>query len=1239
VAGEQLDLSHLRNRRDFAAELTRLRESAGLTVRDVARALDVPDSTIGGYFSGRHVPTAKQTDLLRGMLRLCGITEEPLVEEWLRALARVRRAPGRRAGGAPVPYRGLSSFQPEDADWYFGRERLTELLVRRLREQRQLTVTGPSGSGKSSLLRAGLVPVLRTDGPVALFTPSDEPMKRYAQSVGSAYIVVDQFEEIFTGGCSAAERHEFIEAICTMPDGHLVLGLRADFYHQALRHALLVPLLQDGQVIVGPMTRDELRRAIVEPAAKARVDLEDGLVELLLHDIAPVAADGDAAHDAGALPLLSHTLLTTWERGGRRGLTTADYREAGGINGAVSATAEEVYASLTTNERHAAQQLFIRLVHVADDTSDTRRRVSRWELPLDVDAMQAVLDGFVEHRMITVGADDVELVHEALLTAWPRLRGWIDADRDGLRIHRRLTAAAAVWSGSDREVQALYGGGQLETARDWAANPLRSGELNSLEGEFLEASVDNHEAEIRLTRRRTRRLRRLLAGLTVLTVLAALLAGFAFRQKTMADRQRDLAVSRQVAIEADKLRGTDPALAAQLALAAYRISPTPEARSSLLDSYAIPAVTRLRGSSGVLQAAVVTADRRTMATAGADSTVRLWDLTVPGHPRPSGPPLAGYTGAVFAAAFSPDGHTLVTGGEDRTVRVWRLGRTPAEVTLTGHTDTVYTVAFSPDGHLLATAGADRTVRLWDLIDPNHPVPLGEPMTGPAGTVQSIAFSPDGHTIAAVGVDQKVWRWSLTEPRHPVRSGNPLAGPAKKLFAVAFSPDGRTLAAAGADDKVWLWTAGGASRTLAGPVSFVNSVTFSPDGRRIAAASSDGKVWIWDAATGKITGTLPHPGPVTAAAFVSESTVVTSAADGQARLWEVPGPIITGPADNIFTVAYGRGHVLAVTGADNTAQLWNVADPHRPVPLGPLLHDVTRSVRATGAAALSPDAGLLAVGDISGGVQLWNVSSPAHPVPLPVRITGATAAVESIAFRPDGKVLVLGADDKTARLWNVADPARPIPLGKPLTGTASYVYSPVFSPDGRTLAFGSADTTVRLWDVTDPARAVALGSPLRGHKGYVFSVAFSPDGRTLATAGADDEVRLWDISDRALPVALGAPLTGPRNYAFSVVFSSDGQTLAASAGDGTIWLWDVSGPGRPRTLATLTGPVGAVYVDAFDTGRPILATAGADRTVRLWDTDPGQAATHICATSGAPITEAEWREYVPGRAIQRPCRVA
>jgi WD40 repeat protein/transcriptional regulator with XRE-family HTH domain len=1243
------DLSRIRTRQEFAAELSAAKDRAGLTIRDVAKALGVPDSTIGGYFSGRHLPTARQAPLFSGILELCGITGEAEAGEWLAALGRVRRAPGRRAAGGPVPYRGLSSFQPEDAEWFFGREQLTGVLVEQLAEHRLLAVVGPSGSGKSSLLRAGLIPALRADGlRVTLLTPGPRPLLTLPASgleAGTA-VVVDQFEEIFTGGCDEAERQAFIDTLWTASGALVVIGLRADFYAQALRYPRLARLLQQAQVIVGPMTEDEVRRAIVEPAAKARIDLEDGLVELLLSDLAPTAVDGtvQGAHDPGALPLLSHALLTTWERGDRRHLTAADYRGSGGISGAVGATAEEVYGGLTTGQRRLARQIFVRLVHVADDTGDTRRRVSRDELPSDGSGdTESALDGFIGHRLITVHTDHVELTHEALLTAWPRLRGWLDADRTGSRIHRQLTVAAGIWRDSGHDPNLLYRGVSLAAARQRASDPLHQGELNPLEQRFLDAAIEHDQIEARAARRRSRRLQGLLAALVGVALIAGLTAGYALVQRGSADHQRDLAISRQVAGVANKLRGTDVALAAQLSLAAYRISPTPEARSSLLGSFTTPAVTRVPGPAGVMQAVAVSRDRRVMATAGADRTVQLWSLADLDHPVRLGGPLTGHTDTVFAVAFSPDGRTLASGAGDKTVRLWNIAdpRRPAPLgaALTGSQSTLYTVVFSPDGRTLAAGGADQTVRLWDMTDPRRAAPLGAPLTEPGGAVQGVAFSPDGQTLAASGADKKIWLWGLGNRARPARLGPPLTGPAKTVFAVAFSPDGRTLAAGSADDFVWLWPLHrtGAPRRLTGPASFVNSVAFGPDGRSLAAACSDGNVWIWDVDTSKVRASLPHPGPVTTVVFHGVDTLVTSASDGTARIWRLPGPLIAGPGGNIFSVAFGAGDVLAVTGTDDTARLWNVADPRRPFPLGPVITGITRSVRTTGAATLSPDARTLAIGDIAGGVQLWDVSAPARPVALPTRLTGPTGNVEGVTFSPNGQILAVSDDDRTVSLWNVRDPRHPVRLGAPLTGPANYAYSPAFSPDGRTVAVGSADKAVHLWDLTDPSRPAPLGPPLQGHSNYVFSVAFSPDGRTLLSGGADDTVRLWDVSDRRRPKALGPPLTGPKNYVFSAVFDSTGRTVAATAGDGTTWLWDVRRRDRPRTLGTLTGPAGAVYVDTFDTRRPLLATAGADGMVSLWNTDPDQVAASVCAGAGAPLTRSEWREYVPGRPYRHLCQ--
>lgn len=398
-------LARIRTRQDFAGALTALREEAGLTVRQVAGKVGVQGAhtTIGDWCSGRALPSTSSQPLLIKVLSVCGVTDEQ-VEHWLRAWRRVRRGPGRRPSG-PEPYRGLATFQPEDTDWFFGREELTTRLIDRLGTLDAAgggvqVVIGASGAGKSSLLRAGMIAALRTgclpgssSWRVVVFTPGSHPMRQLSHECGPAVqdvvessraagrdpiplraetlatgrlvLVVDQFEEVFTACDDEDERQRFIDAICAMataPTGAIVvLGLRADFYAHALRYQPLVAAAQ-AQLLVGPMSEPELRRAITEPAARAGLTLESGLVEILLHDLTPTAqrTPEGAAHEAGALPLLSHALLATWETAKGHPLGVEHYRGTGGIRGAVAKTAEKAYAALSSDHQEVARRLFLR---------------------------------------------------------------------------------------------------------------------------------------------------------------------------------------------------------------------------------------------------------------------------------------------------------------------------------------------------------------------------------------------------------------------------------------------------------------------------------------------------------------------------------------------------------------------------------------------------------------------------------------------------------------------------------------------------------------------------------------------------------------------------------------------------------------------------------------------------------------------------------------------------------------
>ncbi|HEX5405057.1 MAG TPA: helix-turn-helix domain-containing protein [Pseudonocardiaceae bacterium] len=1284
----EFDPARIESPDDFSAALRRLRAEAGLTVRQVAAATGTCTSTLSGYYSGKHLPQVNPPTVLRDILLACGVTEQA-VDRWRAALLRVRRRPGRPAVGAPTPYRGLARYEPEHTDWFHGREPLVRAILAKLTDRSAhrgpLFVIGPSGSGKSSLLRAGVLPALGQ--PWILMTPGARPILELAQHLadgvgiavdelegmlrddpvaaamairtrydGPGLLVVDQFEELFTMCDREGERALFaaaLAALATSADDdahrfHVVLGMRDDFYPAATHHSQLAESLQDGQILVGPMTEDELRKAIVAPAARAGLRMEPGLVELLVRDVTSTF-DTSGAHDIGALPLLSHALLMTWERRERSTLTVASYHDSGGIGGAISTTADRVYLSLDQDDRELARIVFRRLVHHDDSTPTTRRRVQLDELRIagSADGVDRVIREFVAHRLLTSGADGIEITHEALIGAWPRLRKWLDTDRASAGVRRQLTAASAIWHQAGCEPTALYRGALLDTAQAWADDPAHARELNELERSFLDASREQRAVQDRAARLRGRRRYVLIAALATLVLLASVLSSYVVAQHNVAARAHDDNESVQLAEQAARFHTSDVSLSAQLALAAYRIAPTPQARASLFDATSGPTETRMLGPDRVLQAVAVTPNGRLLATGGTDDHIHLWSLADRNRPRQVAPPVAGPTDTVYSVAFSPDGQMLAAAGADRVVRLWDV-RNPAHPKLlgrpiTGPTNTVYSIAFSPDGRVLAAGSADDMIRLWNIADLARPVPF-RPVTGFGDYVQSVTFSHDGRLLAAGGADQTVRLWNVTDPAHPTALGTPLTGPAGKVFSVTFSPDDRLLAEGGADQLVRLWNIADPGHPvamgapLAGATGWVNSVAFNSAGTMLAVASSDNTVRLWDVATGQVVETLPHPGPVTAAMFLDgDHDVATSDADGTTRLWSIPGGLIDDRADTVFSLSYpAAGNLLAVSAGAraDTIELWNTRDARHPVLAGPPIAGPAGPSEFAGSLGVSPDGHTLAAGNRDGSIELWDISDPRHPALLGRPPTVASALIESLEFSADGKLLATGGDDGLVRLWDVRNRARPRLLAT-LSGPANYVYGVAFSADDRLLAAASADDKVWLWRVADPAAPVRL-RPLTGFSSYVVGVAFAPHGRLLAAGSADKTVRLWDLSDPERPASLGPPLTGATNYVYSVAFSPDGRTLAAGSTDHTVQLWNVSQPARPALLGSLTAATDSVFVVAFAPDGSTLAAGTAAKEVRLWTIDPASAARSVCAWVGDPITPREWALYLPDRPYQPPC---
>ncbi|GAA3526143.1 hypothetical protein GCM10022222_06350 [Amycolatopsis ultiminotia] len=1251
-------------------------------LRERLRALHM----IALYRAGRQADALEQHEQLRRMLadelgvdpgpevqeayQRILVNEPALADPATRRVARITR-PQPPSSGERSPYPGLLSFSAGNAQYFFGRQQLTTTLVDRLGDPEEgggpIAVVGASGSGKSSLLRAGLAASI--DGmdlatprrwSWLLITPGNKPVEALASALAHAtgspqaeildhirhrpdeparilgnqrddrpVLIVDQFEELFTLCDEESERRAFVQALTAVstpteevpvPPLSVVLAIRADFYGHCAQFPELVGSLERA-LVVGPMTGASLREAIERPAELAGLELEPGLVELLLRDL---SAEQDTG---GVLPLLAHALLALWQvREGNR-LTLRAYAEVGGVHKAIATTADTTYARFDPFGRELVRRMLLRMVYVGEGVEVTRRRVERVGLiegSGNPEAATAVLDALARARLVVLDEHTAEISHEALLRSWPRLRQWIADDSEGLRLHQLLSQDALAWEREGKDESALYRGTRLAIVRNWADALPDDRTLAPVERELLTASVAREDRERQAEVHRTKRLRRLVVGLTVLLVVAVTSTVIALTERSTAIQARADATSRQVALRADSVRAADPALAAQLSLAAYRISPTTEARGSLLTTSGAPSATRLLGHTDGVAALSFSGNGTLLASAGKDKTVRLWDgksraalATVP------------TANAAYGVALSKDGRLMAVGTADGGVLLWDVHdpRHPARLaTGRGHTDSVVAVAFSPDGRKVVSASADKTLRLWTVASGKLVSPIV--LAGHEQAVTSVAFSADGQLIASGGYDNSVRLWRAADGT----SAGVLAGHTGAVTGVAFSPVGHLLASAGYDETVRLWDTETRSSvtTLTGATSFLEAVAFSPDGRTVAAGGDDHNTLVWDVGAGLKVATFAAPATIRAVTFSPDgSEVVTGAANWTVTMWDVRAAEVNGRAMSGWSMAFNpSGRVLASGHYDGTVHLWDMADSRRPkewAVLPPHGNAVT-------SVAFGPDGRLLADASYDHTVALWDVSDPRHPVRLST-LDASDGQLESVAFSPDGRTLASAGDDHRIRLWDISDPRRVGPIGAPLTEHTDVVSSVVFSGDGKTLASGSYDGTARLWDVSDPRHVVPKEKVSAAQSAPIRGIALARDGHTLATAGDDHAVELWDIT--ATPALLSS-LTDHTNTVTSVALSADGKRLASASWDRTVSTWDISDPRAPTLTGSLSGPADNVTAVTFNPGDGSITAGVADAPNVVWQNDPESVANQICATRGTPLSEQEWEKYVGDDSFVDPC---
>ena len=1153
------------------------------------------------------------------------------------------------------PYPGMQPFDEADAEHFFGRAAEIEEATQWLRLNPRLAVIGPSGSGKSSLVHAGLLPRLRRDGRyIQRLRPGPAPLDTLRATAGNGsgdvLLVVDQLEELFTLGADQADAFcDEISTLATGPDHKIVVTLRADFYPQLMTSPLW-PLFRDHRLELLPLGSDALRHAIVGPAVLKNVFVESALVERLV---------ADAADEPGRLPLIQETLVLLWKWLEIRYLPLSAYDQLlseatrlmtatsygapprTGLHVALARHANSAMAQIPVEGRPLARRILLRLVQFGDGRADTRRPQPRDALLSEGDdpmMFDAVLRSLTSARLVTMTGTEsaqtpiADLSHESLITAWPTFREWIEQRRVAEATRRRLQEKVAEWARLGHGSGGLLDDVELVEAERYIDSPDAAdlGIGHDLR-RLVAASRAALDEERSRRARSARRLRQFAGALALLLVVALALGALAFAQRNEAREQRDLARSGSLALQAVDRADGPLGAALLLSLEADKIRSTSRTRSAMLAALqAQPLVTRELWGGSAVQTLDLSPDRSRVVAGLRDGSVRAWEIA-------TGRAVFGPTmveGEPRSAAFSHDGERVAVGTTKGEIVILDADTGDQVDSHVGdHEGSVRALDYSRDGKWLASGGDEGDV----LLRPTAAGGAAIQLEGHRDWVTTVAFSPDSETLftgagrsTGTSEDQRILAWPVDSPSNPTTVGEH----AKATRALVVSDTGHLLASVGADGLVILWDlTTGRKQVLEGHSQRLYTVAISPNGKLVASAGRDYDIRVWDTETGELVHTLQGRRiAVRALAFADDSTLVSGANEATLRVWDLSGRThprlavpLAGQAGGMSAAAVSRdGQVLATGTADGTVLIRDStgesigAEPVR-------LSTFPRRI------ALSDDGRVLATVTSEGELQLWDTKS-GNSLAGPVATRDGSAVV---AVSGDGRRVASGGDGKVVRIWQHSPESDRLSLLGKGSGHRSWVTGLAFHPDGQLVSSG-ADGLIWIWDTsTAPSLDGTMLTVIP--VGQLTGITLDDDGETLAAGDYEGRVLLsrWPRDNELAPTVLDALAdvgTAPSPVT-AVAFSTDGK-LAAMAENGAFALWETR-DANPAELGRTVALGQRTFALAF-TGAGDTLVTGLDSGGLMWDLHPESLRDKACEVANRNLTPAELETLLDETTYRRTC---